>query len=93
MNVLFARALQDRLQSFTPLTVNAVNPGFCYSNLRHSQGILESVIGVIMETSLVWTFEQGSLQLVYAAIGERDDEDLMKCATLVMQRSCSRLIS
>ena len=80
LNVLFARALQDRLQSITPLAVNAVNPGFCYSNLRRSRGILESVINVIMEICLAWTSEQGSRQLVYAAIGERDEEDHMKGA-------------
>jgi len=80
LNVLFARAVQDRLQSITPLAVNAVNPGFCYSNLRRDSGILERVIGVIMETCLAWTSEQGSRQLVYAAIGEQDDEDRMKGA-------------
>ena len=80
LNVLFTLALQDRLQSITPLTMNAVNPGLCYSNLRRDLGILERVIGVIMETCLAWTPEQGSCQLVYAAVGERDDEDHMKGA-------------
>jgi len=80
LNVLFARALQDRLQSITPLAVNAVNPGFCYSNLRSSRSVLESIISVIMEKCLAWTSEQGSRQLVYAAIGGRDDEDRMKGA-------------
>ena len=42
--------------------------------------MLERVIGVIMETCLAWTSEQGSRQLVYAAIGGRDDEDHMKGA-------------
>lgn len=35
---------------------------------------------IIMETLLAWTFEQGSRQLIYAAIGERDNEDRMKGA-------------
>ncbi|KAH0834222.1 hypothetical protein J3R83DRAFT_11535 [Lanmaoa asiatica] len=79
LNVFFARALQDRLQSITPLTVNAVTPGFCYSNLRRIfRGTLMNVPIVIMETLLAWTSEQGSRQLVYAAIGERDNEDHMK---------------
>ena len=81
LNVLFARAVQDRLQSITPLTVNAVNPGLCYSNLRRDpRGVLERVFGVIMETCLAWTSEQGSRQLIYAAVGELDDEDHMKGA-------------
>ena len=80
LNVLFTLALQDRLQSIIPLTVNAVNPGFCYSNLRRDLGMFERVIDVIVETCLAWTSEQGSRQLVYAAVGERDDEDHMKGA-------------
>lgn len=81
LNVLFARAVQDRLQSITPLTVNAVNPGFCYSNLRRDpRGLLERVFGVIMEKCLAWTSEQGSRQLIYAAIGELENEDHMKGA-------------
>lgn len=83
LNVLFARALQDRIQSITPLTVNAVNPGYCYSNLRRNfQGVLMNLVNFIMETCLAWTSEQGSRQLVYAAIGERDNEDAIKGAYL-----------
>ena len=33
-----------------------------------------------MEICLAWTSEQGSRQLVYAAVGERDNEDRMKGA-------------
>ena len=81
LGVFFARALQDRLQSITPLTVNAVNPGFCYSNIRNSfRGVLMTVANFVMETLLAWTSEQGSRQLVYSAIGERDNEDHMKGA-------------
>ncbi|KAF9233144.1 hypothetical protein BU15DRAFT_66848 [Melanogaster broomeanus] len=36
LHVFFARALQDRVQSITPLTVSSVNPGFCYSSMRRS---------------------------------------------------------
>lgn len=81
MNVFFARALQDRLQSITPLTVNAVNPGFCYSNLvRNIQDTLPSMMMAVMRMLLAWTSEQGSRQLIYSAIGERDNEDHMKGA-------------
>ncbi|KAG9310805.1 hypothetical protein JVU11DRAFT_8657 [Chiua virens] len=78
LNVFFARALQDRLQSITPLAVNAVCPGFCYSNLRRDMPV--TVLGFLMEFFLAWTPEQGSRQLVYAAIGERGQEDCMKGA-------------
>ena len=79
--MLFVRALQDRLQSITPLTVNAVNPSYCRSNLkRNLQGTLMNIFTIIMETFLAWTSEQGSRQLVYAAVDERDNEDHMKGA-------------
>ncbi|KAG8215354.1 hypothetical protein J3R82DRAFT_8951 [Butyriboletus roseoflavus] len=81
LNVFFVRALQDRLQSITPLTVNSVNPGFCHSNLtRNIRGVFLIVQMFIMKTLLAWTSEQGSRQLVYAAIGGREDEDHMKGA-------------
>ncbi|KAG9310809.1 hypothetical protein JVU11DRAFT_8662 [Chiua virens] len=81
LNVLFARALQDRLQSIVPLTVNSVNPGLCSSGLlRELKGILLNVIMSIMNMCLGFSAEQGSRQLVYGAIGERDNEDHMKGA-------------
>ncbi|KAF8439721.1 hypothetical protein L210DRAFT_947878 [Boletus edulis BED1] len=47
-----------------------------------------------MEICLVRTSEQGSRQLVYAAIGERDSEDHMKSAYVsnagVAEPSCKR---
>lgn len=81
LNLLFTRALQDRLQSITPLTVNAVDPGYCYSSLRRSlRGTLANIMNVVMEICLAWTSEQGSRQLVYAAIGGQNNEDRMKGA-------------
>lgn len=81
LTVFFTRALQDRLQSISPLTVNAVNPGFCYSNLRNRfQGSLFNVIMLLTEKLLALTSEQGSRQIVYGAIGGRENEDGMKGA-------------
>ena len=81
LNVFFTRALQDRLQSITPLTVNAVNPGFCYSGLRNSfQGSILNVVMLLTEKLLAFTSEQGSRQIVYGAIGGRENEDRMKGA-------------
>ncbi|KAF7365359.1 hypothetical protein MVEN_00407900 [Mycena venus] len=34
LNVMFVRALNERIAASTPLVVNAVNPGFCFSNIR-----------------------------------------------------------
>ncbi|KIJ13031.1 hypothetical protein PAXINDRAFT_170916 [Paxillus involutus ATCC 200175] len=82
LNVFFARALQAHIQSTTPLTINAVNPGFCYSNLRRSfyEQPFTNMIMYVWEKVLAWTSEQGSRQLIYAAVAERDNEDHMKGA-------------
>ncbi|KIJ64227.1 hypothetical protein HYDPIDRAFT_28664 [Hydnomerulius pinastri MD-312] len=82
LNVFFVRALQNRLLSTTPLTANAVNPGFCYSSLRREfyEKPLTNMIMCVWEKLMAWTSEQGSRQLVYAAIAERDKEDHMKGA-------------
>ncbi|KIJ64226.1 hypothetical protein HYDPIDRAFT_28663 [Hydnomerulius pinastri MD-312] len=82
LNVLFVRSLADRLQSVAPLTVESVNPGFCYSNLRGA-GIttsLEAIFNFLLEKLFAWTSEQGARQLVWAAIGEQGNEEKMKGA-------------
>ena len=83
-NVFFVRALTERLQSTAPLSAIAVNPGFCYSQLRrsfHEQTFsLTNIRVTILERLLARTPEQGSRQLVFAAVGGRDDEENMKGA-------------
>jgi len=82
LNVFFARALQDRVQSIIPLTVNYVNPGFCYSSLRRDFYERGTWSLYLIEKLLALTPEQGSRQLIYAAIAERDNEDHMKGALI-----------
>ncbi|KAF8126301.1 hypothetical protein EV363DRAFT_1298688 [Boletus edulis] len=54
---------------------------FCYSKLRHDlRGPFVHVTNFSMEICLARTSTQGSRQLGYAAIGERDSEDYMKGA-------------
>ncbi|KAH7927029.1 short-chain dehydrogenase [Leucogyrophana mollusca] len=79
LNVFFVRALTEHL-SQRSVTAVAVNPGFCYSQLRrtiYSQP-LTNILMVGMEKAFAWTSEQGSRQLVYAAIGGREDESNMR---------------
>ena len=90
-NIFFVRALTDRLQSITPLSAVAVTPGYCYSQLRRSfherRFSLISIIISIQERLLAWTAEEGSRQLVFGAVGGRDDEESMKGAYI--HRSCA----
>ncbi|KAG0701635.1 hypothetical protein DFH29DRAFT_925601 [Suillus ampliporus] len=83
LNVFFVRALTDRLQSITPLSAVAVSPGFCYSQLRRSWYEQSSfsftkIALAIYERLMAWTSEQGSRQLVFSAVGGRDNEENMK---------------
>ncbi|KAG2112709.1 uncharacterized protein F5147DRAFT_759577 [Suillus discolor] len=83
LNVLFVRALTDRLQSVTPLSAVAVNPGYCYSQLRRvwyetTTFSVSKIALAIQERLLAWTAEQGSRQLIFAAVGGRDNEENMK---------------
>lgn len=83
LNLFFVRALTDRLQTITPLSAVAVSPGFCYSQLRrvwYEQPTFSfaKIALAIQERLLAWTPEQGSRQLVFAAVGGRDNEENMK---------------
>ncbi|KAK7044161.1 hypothetical protein VNI00_007881 [Paramarasmius palmivorus] len=81
LNVYFARALQKRLTKTKPtITVNCLNPGFCLSEFRREMGAFMASFNWLMEKSLAFTTEEGSRQLVYAAIAEKDKEDRMKGA-------------
>ncbi|KAJ7104422.1 hypothetical protein B0H15DRAFT_926349 [Mycena belliarum] len=68
LNILFVRALNARLASPKPLIVNAVNPGYCYSELRRNFSGLLAVVDAVQERLLAFTSEQGSRQLVYGAV-------------------------
>ena len=79
LDVLFARALSDRL-SDKRIIVNTVNPGYCYSNIRSGFTGLQAWTDWLMEKALARTSEQGSRQLVWAAVGGKDQLDQMRGA-------------
>ncbi|KAJ6526947.1 hypothetical protein DFH09DRAFT_1414655 [Mycena vulgaris] len=77
LNVLFVRALNDRLGA-APLVVSAVNPAFCYSELRRDFSGAKAFLISIMERILAFTTEEGSHQLVWAAVGLQDSPDKLR---------------
>ena len=79
LNVFFARALSDRL-SDKRIIVNAVNPGYCLSNIRSGLRGLEAWLDWLMEKALARTSEEGSRQLIWAAVGGEDQLDQMRGA-------------
>ncbi|KAJ6526944.1 hypothetical protein DFH09DRAFT_1371493 [Mycena vulgaris] len=77
LNVLFVRALSDRLGA-APLVVSAVNPGFCYSELRRGFSGAKAFLISIMERILAFTTEEGSRQLLWAAVGLPGSPDKLR---------------
>ncbi|KAJ7069903.1 hypothetical protein C8F01DRAFT_535796 [Mycena amicta] len=69
LNVLFVRAMNARLATTTPVVVNAVNPGYCYSNIRNTLSGFQAIMDSLMERTLALPTEVGSRQLVWAAVG------------------------
>ncbi|KAF9485523.1 retinol dehydrogenase 12 [Pholiota conissans] len=75
LNILFVRALNERLQHKS-IIVNSPNPGYCHSNIRRNfTGVFLSAIISLMDALLARTSEEGSRQLVWAAIGHEDKKD------------------
>jgi len=77
--VFFARALSEKL-SDKRVIVNTVNPGYCLSNIRSSFTGLQAWVDWLMEKALARTSEEGSRQLIWAAVGGEDQLDEMRGA-------------
>lgn len=68
-NILFVRALAERLPLSVPVIATVVNPGFCLSNFRRSAPWGVRAQMKIMDIMLGRTAEQGSRNLLWAALG------------------------
>ncbi|KAJ3502682.1 hypothetical protein NLJ89_g8775 [Agrocybe chaxingu] len=77
LNILFTRALADRLHN-KPLIVNSANPGYCYSELRRDLSGLQAVFSWLMDLVLARTAEEGAPSLVWAALGAKGEEDRLR---------------
>ncbi|PPQ80660.1 hypothetical protein CVT25_001622 [Psilocybe cyanescens] len=85
LNVLFARALSDRLHG-KPVIVNSLDPGFCYSSLRRHTTGFKTLMYKTMECALARTSEEGSRQIVFAAIGDEENKNELRGAYLTMSK-------
>ncbi|PPQ97552.1 hypothetical protein CVT26_002337 [Gymnopilus dilepis] len=83
INVFFIRALNERLQT-TYLIANAVNPGYCYSHIRSTFPWYKALVDWVMEKALARTAEEGSRNLVWAAVGGKEQEDKLRGAYISM---------
>jgi len=67
LNIFFVRELTKRLPANSPVIVTAVNPGYCKSQL--TRYLSPGMLGKVVEVLLARTAEEGSRQLVWAAVG------------------------
>ncbi|KAJ7483216.1 hypothetical protein FB451DRAFT_1084385 [Mycena latifolia] len=79
-NVFFVRALNARLPPAMPLIVNAVSPGYCYSELRRNLSGVAAAADAVMEWFLAFTPERGSRQLVWGALAHQDHPEKLRGA-------------
>jgi len=74
LNVLFVRALYSRLPESSPTVItNAINPGFCHSELARNITGRRSIMIRLQKILLAFSTEVGSRQLVYGALAEDKD--------------------
>ncbi|KAJ7792313.1 hypothetical protein B0H14DRAFT_3115225 [Mycena olivaceomarginata] len=76
--VFFVRALNARIPPSTPLIVTAVNPGYCYSELRRVLSGFRAVMDWLMEKALAFTSEVGSRRIVWAALSHQNQPDKLR---------------
>ncbi|KAI0260746.1 hypothetical protein BC834DRAFT_973199 [Gloeopeniophorella convolvens] len=70
LSVFFVRELTKRLPANSPVVVIGINPGYCKSNLRRHLSVVSRVVDMLVELVLARTSEEGSRQLVWAAVGD-----------------------
>jgi retinol dehydrogenase 12 len=79
-NVFFVRSMANRLSATHPsIVINVVSPGFCESELRRdiSQEQLSSLQFAAFDEHR-YTAEEGSREILYAALAEVGNEDALK---------------
>ncbi|KAJ7286849.1 hypothetical protein C8J57DRAFT_1282185 [Mycena rebaudengoi] len=78
LNVFFVRSLNARLGPSAPIIVNAVHPGFCYSELVRNMSGPAALFTRLLQRLLAFTTEEGSRRLVFAAVGLPQNADTLR---------------
>jgi hypothetical protein len=78
LNIFFVRELRNRLPINSPVIVISVNPGYCKSQLRRNLPLPVRMFAKGMEAVLARTTEEGSRQLLWAAIGGTGREFVLR---------------
>ncbi|KAF5324220.1 hypothetical protein D9619_011199 [Psilocybe cf. subviscida] len=82
LNVLFVRALAARIPSMPDkkpyMTITAIDPGFCLTAVRKNQTGIDAFVSWVFEKWLARTQEEGSRQLVWAALAGQGPNNTTK---------------
>ncbi|KAJ7177102.1 hypothetical protein C8R46DRAFT_48481 [Mycena filopes] len=76
LNILFVRALTERLPPNSPLIINSVNPGLCHSDLTRGLSGIVAFLEQLFALILSFSTEVGSRQLVLAAVAPAGNSKL-----------------
>ncbi|KAN0091303.1 hypothetical protein V8E55_004869 [Tylopilus felleus] len=91
LEVMFVRELASRLPNPTPVSVSAINPGFCHSRLSRSidNNLVLGVMMRVRKAFLARTTEMGSRTLVHPAVepGERERHGRYVSSCVVAEES------
>ncbi|KAI0031361.1 hypothetical protein K488DRAFT_52244 [Vararia minispora EC-137] len=79
LTLLITRELAARLAK-TPIIAVNPHPGYCYSELRRNFGIMDRILDGLLERLIARSTEEGSRELVWAAIGMQGREDELRGA-------------
>ena len=86
LNLFFAREFASRLPKDSPLVINTVNPCFCISGLRRNVPLSHAIIFWFWDRFLSWSTERGSRQLVFAALGNKENPNELKGSYITSSR-------
>jgi retinol dehydrogenase-12 len=75
-NVLFSRSLTARLPPSSPLVVNSVNPGYCFSSIRRNVKFPLIVMAKLLEIFLGRATDEGAKTLVWGVTAGMNDPAL-----------------
>ncbi|KAG7093104.1 hypothetical protein E1B28_009390 [Marasmius oreades] len=95
LEVMFIRALQSHLPTFSPtVTCCSVSPGFCNTELTREATGEEAETIRKMKEAMALSSEEGSRQVLYAAVGDRVQEEAFRGAYVAFTsvQECSDFI-
>jgi len=77
MNIFFTRAYANRLMASSPISICAVNPGFCKTGLfQPALTPFELITNKTLDASIARTPEMGSRTLIHAALNGLPKEEI-----------------